>query len=99
MFKVTLFRFYFVSAFQYLVCHYDEYPVQQIALLYLKLSLKTEFLSVFLLERKVFAYFKLIYPVYLDKILALKEMKEAFSVTLRAKNRFCLYHLQAELCI
>ena len=48
---------------QYLDCHYNEYPVKQTPLLYLKFPLKPAFFSVFLLlmERYFFTYFKLIY--------------------------------------
>ena len=39
LFEFSLFRFYFVSAFQYLDNFYYEYPVKQTALLYLKLPI------------------------------------------------------------
>ena len=37
LFQVSLFRFHFVSECQYLDCFYNEYPVKQTALLFLKL--------------------------------------------------------------
>ena len=43
LFKVSLFRFHFVSALQYLDCRYNGYPVKQTASLYLELSLKPAF--------------------------------------------------------
>ena len=47
--EVSLFGFYFVSALQYLDCHYNEYPMKQTAPLCLKLPLKPALFSVFLL--------------------------------------------------
>ena len=43
LFEVSLFRFHFVSALQYLECCYNEYPVKQAASLCLKLLLKPAF--------------------------------------------------------
>ena len=47
LFKVSLFQFAFVSAFQYLDCCYNEYPVKQTTSLYLKLPLKPAFFFFF----------------------------------------------------
>ena len=47
LFKVSLFQFDFVSAFQYLDCCYNEYPVKQTTSLYLKLPLKPAFFFFF----------------------------------------------------
>ena len=50
LFEVSLFRFHFVSALQYLDCYYNEYTVNQTVSLYSKLPLKPAFFfSVFLL--------------------------------------------------
>ena len=48
LFEVSLFRFHFVSAFQYLECYYNEYPVKHKASQYLKLPLKPALFSVLL---------------------------------------------------
>ena len=37
LFEVSLFRFHFVSILQYLDRYYNEYPLNQTVLLYLKL--------------------------------------------------------------
>ena len=49
LFEVSLFRFHFVFALQYLLCYHCKYPVKQTASFYLKLPLKSDFFSVFLL--------------------------------------------------
>ena len=47
LFKVSLFRFCFVSVLQYLDCCYKQYPVKQAASLHLELPLKRTFLVCF----------------------------------------------------
>ena len=49
LFEVSLFMISFASALQYLDYYYNEYPLKQTAVLYLKLLLKTAFFNVFLL--------------------------------------------------
>ena len=49
LFEFSVLRIHFASAPQYSDCYYNEYPVKQTALLYLKLPLKPACFVVFLL--------------------------------------------------
>ena len=68
-----LFRFYFVSVFQYLDCCYNEYPVKHSASLYLKFPLKSAFFVArfcYFWEDKSFFILHLFISEYLDQILS-----------------------------
>ena len=80
--KVSLFRFHFVPALQYLDCCCNEYPVKQTASFYPRSPLKpvffVSFFFLWLLKRWDFVILNLIIFEYLDQILQWKEINEVF---------------------
>ena len=98
LFKVSLFRFHFVSTIQYLNCYYNGYPMKQTAslsslLIMYKLSLKPAFLLCFCYigKGKSLLILNLLISKYLDQISPWYEMKEVFLVQLQTGNLyFCL---------
>ena len=91
MLEVFLFRFILFSAFQYLECYYNEYPVKETASLYLKLLLKPAFyMNKSIVIFGNFSLLSFLISEYSDKILPLKEIKLAFLVKFQTENLcFC----------
>ena len=79
LFKVSLFRFYFVSAFWYLNCDYNQYPVKQAPSLRLKLPLKPAFFQCVFQKGKPLLKINLFTTECLNQIPPFQKMKEAFS--------------------
>ena len=98
LFKVSLFRFHFVSTIQYLNYYYNGYPMNQTAslsslLIMHKLPLKPTFLLCFCYigKDKSLLILNLFISKYLDQIFPWYEMKEVFLVQLQTGNLyFCL---------
>ena len=90
--EVSIFRFHFISALQYLYCYNNEYLMKQTASLYWSFLWNLHFMCFcnFWKDNSLLIV-NLYISEYLDQIRPWKEVKEAFSVKIQTENLcFCL---------